>query len=79
MFYHLDLWKIDSPEILERLSLETVLNPDAVIVIEWWSQVADYLKPLIKAHAMPYIHVQLAETESTDDTSRLISIQDTDA
>ncbi len=48
-FYHLDLWKIDSAEQLERLELEQILQPNTVVVIEWFNQFRAWLEPLILA------------------------------
>ncbi len=36
--YHIDLWKIETPEELERLEIEKLMGPNNLIVIEWYQQ-----------------------------------------
>lgn len=36
--YHIDLWKIETKEELERLEIEKLIAPKNVIVIEWYQQ-----------------------------------------
>lgn len=40
--YHLDMWKVDSQELFDRLEVTLLLKPGNVVVIEWFSQVAGY-------------------------------------
>lgn len=49
VFSHLDLWKVDSKQELERLEIGELLKPQSVTIIEWWDQVADWMdiKPKI--------------------------------
>ncbi len=44
MFYHLDLWRLDDPELAKRLQIFELINRDNILVIEWWSQAKQYLK-----------------------------------
>lgn len=44
MMYHLDLWKVDSKEMYDRLEIEQLIKPNNVVIIEWFSQVADFWK-----------------------------------
>lgn len=39
--YHLDVWKIDSPEMAARLSIDELIQPNAVVAIEWMEQLSD--------------------------------------
>jgi len=46
--YHIDLWKIESEEELERLEIEKLIAPNNVIVIEWWDQGKEKLATNLK-------------------------------
>lgn len=41
--YHLDVWKINSKEELDRLELFNIIKPGNVIVIEWWDQIKEFI------------------------------------
>jgi len=74
MFYHLDLWKVSGPVELERLEIEKLLQPGSVVLIEWYSQVATWLEPLITAHKIPTI--QIAISENTGVAGRRLAIHE---
>lgn len=40
--FHLDLWKIDSKEAFDRLEVGQFFQPGAVVLAEWWQNVADF-------------------------------------
>ncbi len=42
-FYHLDVWKIESQEELNLLDIPSLVQPNNVVVIEWFSQIAQWL------------------------------------
>ena len=42
--YHIDLWKIETGEELERLEIEKLIGSNNVVVIEWWEQGKKALK-----------------------------------
>lgn len=64
-FYHLDMWKIDSEAAFERLSFDQLLKPNAVIVIEWWQQVAAFVLPLLENHSHVLVTCQLSDEPTT--------------
>jgi tRNA threonylcarbamoyladenosine biosynthesis protein TsaE len=44
MFYHLDLYRLDSPDELEDIGYETYIDPaDGVSLIEWPERAGDWL------------------------------------
>lgn len=45
-FFHLDLWKVDSQELFDRLEIPSLLTSQfpSILVIEWWNQVAGFAK-----------------------------------
>lgn len=78
--YHLDMWKVDSGEVFEKLEIFENLKPNTVTVIEWWSQVAQYCSPHLAQNKIPLIHIQIMEKELSPDTepgSRILTIQET--
>lgn len=42
-FYHLDLYRLDSPEEMENLDFESYFYPDGITFIEWADQARGYL------------------------------------
>ncbi|MBU2543376.1 threonylcarbamoyl-AMP synthase [Patescibacteria group bacterium] len=69
--YHLDLWKIDTKEELERLEIEKLIAPHNVVAIEWWEQNQEYFKKIIKKKAATLLTILL---EEKSDQSRKIMI-----
>lgn len=39
-FFHLDLWKVDDQQTFDRLDIMNMVQPNSVILIEWWNQIA---------------------------------------
>lgn len=72
-FYHLDVWKIETPEELVRLEIEKLLRPGSVLVIEWFSQVATELQEVVNETKTPIIRVAIEDTGSDQ---RKISISE---
>lgn len=69
--YHLDMWKVDSPEVFGKLELPELLKPGTVMVIEWWSQIGAYFLPILEKQNVPVITAVLEEAtrSSLDITS----------
>jgi len=65
--YHLDVWKIDSPEMAARLSIDELMQPNSVVAIEWMEQLSETtIKPDILVTFEPI----------DNDTARSIQIQE---
>ncbi len=60
-FYHLDMWKVDSKELFEKLELPESLQPGTVMVVEWWSQVAEFFTPFLDEQKITYLSIQISE------------------
>jgi L-threonylcarbamoyladenylate synthase len=71
-FYHLDMWKVESAEELERLRVTELLQPGTVSAIEWYSQVAAWLEPAITKLGVPLIKVEIDEGNESDERKLLI-------
>lgn len=41
MLYHVDAWKIDTAQSFNQLQLPKLVKPGTVLIIEWWSQIAE--------------------------------------
>lgn len=61
--YHLDLWKVESAEELERLEVASLFQPKNVIVIEWWSQVSQWLLPTLLEKKLPFIEIDVEDED----------------
>lgn len=72
MLYHLDLWKVESAEELERLAVTELLQPSSVVVIEWWSQIAQWLSSTLIEKNIPLINITISDS----DTGRNISVHE---
>jgi tRNA threonylcarbamoyl adenosine modification protein YjeE len=72
--YHLDMWKVDSVELFEKLELASVLKPGTVLVIEWWSQVAQYFSAQLKAATVPLVTTSVVENQSSNPYSRQLQV-----
>lgn len=71
--FHLDVWKINNELEFERLEFHKLIQPNSVIIIEWWSQIAGFplVQQLIKN--IPLIHVSMKEVG----TARELSVNET--
>lgn len=70
--YHLDMWKVDSSAEFARLSFEKLLQPNTVIVVEWWQQVAAFVEPLLAYCAHVLIHSQLQDDSDNSENRRIV-------
>ena len=63
MFYHLDMWKVDSQAAFERLELASLVQPNTVFVIEWFDQISPYISAELreKMHIVPLVFTQERE------------------
>jgi tRNA threonylcarbamoyl adenosine modification protein (Sua5/YciO/YrdC/YwlC family)/tRNA threonylcarbamoyl adenosine modification protein YjeE len=51
-FFHLDMWKVEDREMFKRLEVEKLFGPKNVVVVEWFSQVAEFMSPLLSSTAV---------------------------
>lgn len=80
--FHLDVWKINSPEEFALLDVAQLLKANSVVVVEWFSQVEKELSKTAKKAQIPVIGVRIAELDgelgveerSQLDTRRQLSI-----
>lgn len=59
--YHLDMWKVETKEVFERLQVAELLQPQNVVVIEWYGQVKSWIEGEIISQNMPLITIQIEE------------------
>lgn len=81
--YHLDLWKIETPQELARLEIAKLLGPNNVVVIEWWQQGArpnerkyseNNKSVNEKSQLKPDLKILIEETKEKNDKLRKIFI-----
>ena len=70
--HHLDLWRVDDPRLLERLEINQLIKPYNLVVVEWWQQGAQVLKPIIKAKKVKLVEAKL---EDVGDERRKVVIK----
>jgi|SRR3954469_839502 tRNA threonylcarbamoyladenosine biosynthesis protein TsaE len=72
---HLDLYRLDSPELIESAGLEDYLHPEGVSVIEWaerWPAIAE----LSKKTATSRVLLRQVRIDTLSDQERSISYED---
>jgi L-threonylcarbamoyladenylate synthase len=74
-FYHLDVWKVNTPEEYQRLEIKKLLKPGTVLVVEWFSQVAQDLKDDASLAGIPIINLEI---EDLGDQLRQISLSESE-
>jgi len=60
-FYHIDAWKVDQPELTQKLEIESLLKPNNVLVIEWFDQLSDYLEPIINTKGVELVRIAVSD------------------
>ena len=63
--YHLDMWKVASKELYQKLAVEQLLKPNTVVVIEWFSQIAEYIQEAIKQNNSALVQITLLQEGET--------------
>ena len=58
---HADMWKVDTAEQLQATGLSELCQPGSVVVIEWWSQVAEWLAPELEARGIRVQQLQCSD------------------
>lgn len=61
---HCDFWRL-SADNLSHLDLEKYLQPNHVIVIEWWEKFTEELTQLLSTHMCLIQQIQLLELDET--------------
>ena len=72
--FHLDMWKVDSQQVFERLAFAQLLAPNSVIVVEWWNQVATFVKPLLANY--PHVLIKCELNDQDQSQQRQIVIRE---
>lgn len=60
---HADVWKVDSAGMLARIGLIENLQPNTIFIIEWFSQVAEWLQPSLQASKATLIQVNISDQD----------------
>lgn len=63
-FYHLDLWKVETPDEYQRLEIAQLLQANNILVVEWFSQVQAELETDAATTNTPIVHIAITETNS---------------
>ncbi|MBQ6436351.1 tRNA (adenosine(37)-N6)-threonylcarbamoyltransferase complex ATPase subunit type 1 TsaE, partial [bacterium] len=66
--YHLDVWTLDRPEMLQALELEKLAQPNNLIVIEWYHTIASFFTP-----SLPWLEIAL-QPDTKKPNDRLITL-----
>ncbi len=73
--FHLDIWKVESEEEMNRLGFADMLKPNQVVVIEWASNMAGFIGVSLKEKQLPYFEVEFQEDASHKDL-RILQIKE---
>ena len=58
---HIDVWKVDSLDMFKRLEIEQLLLPNTILVIEWFSQIAEWIQPSLNSSKSNLITVDIID------------------
>ncbi len=58
---HIDVWKVDSVGMFKRLEIEKLLRPNTILVIEWFSQIAEWIQPSLRSTQAELIEVAITD------------------
>lgn len=58
---HIDVWKVDSIEIFKRLEIDKLLLSNTILVIEWFSQIAEWIQPSLRSTQAELIEVAITD------------------
>jgi L-threonylcarbamoyladenylate synthase len=72
--HHLDLWRLEKPELLAQLELPKLFGPNQVVVIEWPSLVAAEILAMTKTAHIPYLELTITEDPQT--TQRTLELSE---
>lgn len=61
--FHLDMWKVDSLPEFELLEIDQIITKNTVIIIEWFSQIEEYIAPLL--HNTPVVKIDFSQVGET--------------
>jgi len=59
--HHLDLWRIEHPDMIDRLGIEELLGARQVVAVEWPSLASEALEQLVKKHQVTFITIHIEE------------------
>lgn len=68
-FFHFDVWKIETKDELEKLDFFKNLEPNTVVVVEWWQQIESFVGKL----PTKLLKIKISET---NDGARVISLKE---
>ena len=74
--FHLDLYRLETPEQIHSAGLEDFLQPDGVTVVEWaerWAETISTLRSQTSNSSFRYREVRI---ESLNETERCITYED---
>lgn len=60
--YHLDMWKVEDEEMFSRLEVETLIEKNNVVIIEWFDQIAQFIDS--KLNGANVIKISITQKEN---------------
>jgi len=74
--YHLDLYRLDTPEQIRSAGLEDFLRPKGITVIEWVERWADEILPLKLRSVDSGVRFRQVQMETLSENERRITYED---
>jgi tRNA threonylcarbamoyl adenosine modification protein YjeE len=75
---HVDLWRVEDAGVLEKLRLRELLEPGAVVLVEWWQQGGEFLEELIAAQSRAPLFVAIELEPDSKNQKRTVTILEKD-
>lgn len=74
MLYHLDLYRLETPEQIVSAGIEEFLQPDGITIIEWAERLPDLQSFVSNSQVFKQVAIEVI-----DETQRRITYEDTGA
>ena len=66
--YHLDMWKVETQDMFDRLEITKLFGQKNIIIIEWFNQIKNFALPLL--NKIPLIEITI--TQSTNNIRKIV-------
>jgi L-threonylcarbamoyladenylate synthase len=73
--FHLDIWKIESPEEMSRIGFDQMLKPSSVVVVEWVSTMKVSVTTSIQKTGAAYLEIEFQSQPTAPEKRTLVVLE----
>ncbi len=59
--HHLDLWRVNQPQLVKNLEIEQLIKPYHLVTIEWWRQAEAELNAMVRQNKAKFIVIEIRD------------------